>query len=49
MAMHIVLEINPGPAEPGYSLPLETVDPDQLASDLKMHCLLIQITIHLVW
>ena len=25
-------EINPGPAEPGYPLPLQKVDPDQLAS-----------------
>ena len=24
--------INPCPAEPGYILPLQTVDPDQLAS-----------------
>ena len=25
--------INIGPAEPGYTLPLQTVDPDQLASE----------------
>ena len=25
--------INPGPADPGYTLPLQTVDPDQLASE----------------
>ena len=24
---------NPCPAEPGYTLPLQTVDPDQLASE----------------
>ena len=24
---------NPCPAEPGYTLPLKTVDPDQLASE----------------
>ena len=35
--------LNPCPAEPGYTLPLKTVDPDQLASkkptDLDLHCL----------
>ena len=25
--------VNPCPAEPGYTLPLQTVDPDQLACE----------------
>ena len=29
----VLLRINPCPAEPGYTLPLQTVDPDQLASE----------------
>ena len=27
------LRFNPSPAEPGYVLPLQTVDPDELASE----------------
>ena len=30
---YILTKLNPGPAEPGYTLPLETVDADQLASE----------------
>ena len=37
------MQFNPGPVEPRYALPLQTVDPDQLASekqtDLDLHCL----------
>ena len=29
----ILLLFNPGPTEPGYALPLQTVNPDQLASE----------------
>ena len=31
--MHILPPVNPCPAEPGYTLSLQTVDPDQLASE----------------
>ena len=33
-ANHFVLKfyVNPSPAEPRYTLPLQTVDPDQMAS-----------------
>ena len=43
-----LLSLNPCPAEPGYILPLQSVDPDQLAflkkllkkpTDLDLHCL----------
>ena len=27
------LDLNPGPAEPGFAPPLQTVDSDQLASE----------------
>ena len=37
--------LNPCPAEPGYTLHLQTVDPDQLASELDLHCLQLSMTI----
>ena len=38
--------VNPVPAGPGYALPVQTVNPDQLASlkkptDLDLHCLTV--------
>ena len=38
---------NPRSAEPGYVLPLQTVEPDQFTSekptDLDLHCLLLSM------
>ena len=41
----LVFRVNPSPAEPGYSLPLQTVwvDPDQLASEEANHQNLDQV------
>ena len=45
------LLLNTNPAEPWYALPLQTVDPDQLASsvgnssDLDLHCLSLIVSI----
>ena len=33
-----VLRVNPAPAEQGYAPPLQTADPDQLASAKKKIC-----------
>ena len=38
--VHCHVYINPCPAEPRYALHLQnSVDPDQLASDMDLHCL----------
>ena len=36
------LKVNPCPAEAGYALPLQSVDPDQLANEYTQHTILIK-------
>ena len=47
--LYYCFHLNPGPAEPRYALPLQTVDPDQLASkkptDLDLHFAILYVNL----